>query len=1709
MPVVAAAAAAVFSSAVTFATAAGTAALTAVGAAGVAGVTIAGVQVATIVGALQIGTTAMSLFSMTRKPKAGAGSASPIAFKADPNAYIPFIAGGPVGTGGNIVFAQTAGSKNAYLTYSTVLSHGGPLAAAPTFLANDAAVTFTGDGGSGATGTYRNRMWQKFALGAALGTALAMTATGNRDTPGNNGGHPVEWDASHKLAGMAHSLWTLKSDPDKYPQVPKPTWVATGGPVYDMRKDSTFPGGVGPQRANDRTTWSTDGNQNPFLQAVTFCLGHYFNGVRVGGVGVPASGIDMAAFANGANVADANGWKIAWVWNTGMRKWDVLVTMLQAGAGTPLVRGSKISCMVETPRVSLGEITEADLRGDFSVTGSANKRERKNAIIPRCKSSAHKWTVQPFGKVTAATYVAEDRGRENAQEVEYESVSGPGAQVRQLATYDLANIREGLVGILPLSASFLKYRAGDCITVNAPSTLMNGQKVVILKREFDTRSRIVSLTVRSETDGKHAFALGQTNVPPPSPVLTGIDPLVVQPPSPTQWLVEPGVVPGGGLNGGEVPVIVIRPTNPDGTDGNGGAHGDDPAATAILVRWRPTATPLAAWAYGEWPPNSDRIELPGLQPGVSYDVEIAYRVRGIDGQWQPYGSITNGQLIATDTRLVGGRPVASILSDLDAVPGKISAAVSAAVGTLNGSIALLNSALALVQADINDPATGLKVRVGQAETATALLASRVTVVEQQITTPTTGILARTASLESATALLASGKADASRVAVVEASIIGGRPSVIADADGSAFSTSSGAATPLGAARVGSDAQGFYFFTSGTTAMVARQAIPLAAGQVLSARAVFDQTGVADSVRLSVWPFTADGTALSGIGGATVAAPIGDGQTIARTFGMPGSGAQTIVPANTASVRIGFQPGRSGTAGVARVRSLAIDDGTTTTDLLARTATLEQAASDLAAGKADASRVALVEAAINTPATGILARVLTAENAVSSLTAGKADASRVTSLEAVAIGTTETPQISDLTRQFYSAATTSGSSGDPAAMPNVTASIPIVDTDRGPAFRMPLERYLWPKAVWPLPTSPQTVRVVVIARQISGPLDSGYVYTRGFKADHTSAGSDTNDGTLPVAALNVWQTFTYEVSLAPLAAANAVNWRPGFRMLQPYEIRSITWEYITGEAALSARAGTLENAVADLATGKAEASRVTLLEAKAQGAVLNRNSDFSVYPGATGYPTGVVAYGTPQSVTRVTSDDNGNACRVAAAANTLGGIRWTFGSGSAWRLNPFPKSQKWVVEWSVKLVAGSFAGAGVYCSFREASGTARNTVNFSFNAAGNYGAGTIGRTYTGSVLWDSGTVYEITQADLYGMNHFASHTGAITAANTLEWNYITLRPATDAEARVVTTEAAVSDLYGKTYARWSLGATVPGATAFIYAEAETSPGATPTSSVAIGARVFTVYNPANDDWIPAMQVTGGNAIFTGGLQAGAFIRLGTGAGWPVALQSKSFLAADGAAIAFGTNLGAVPSYEFQRDNLLPLATGETYALKLTGLTATGGTVSAKISTPGTPGNVTNTVDAASGTGPTRQMTKSGADATSGDYTVTVKGTARGRYPGLQEGDYFGGVAVNVFARKAGVWSQVGTMTAPISYYSDGSGPLWVSFVGGFEIADTFQMGDGVEAFGVSRGGATGICNTTSTVDDLFSVAWTTPGSAGGTRTALASGAKTTVKILPRN
>lgn len=606
-------------------------------------------------------------------PRIGGDFGTQVDFKADPRGPIPYAIG-RTGTAGSMVFAQTAGDKNKYLNYVTVYSAAGPIDSYESFLVNGAPVTFGTDAGEGASGYYQNRMWRRQQLGARPETDwLHWTSTGTKDTPGDHYALPAEWTSTHKLSGLAADLWGLQYNTGVYSSgPPRKLAVAKWVKVYDPRLDSTYPGGSGAQRANDEATWAW--SENPYLHALTWVIGRHVNGVRVMGLGAPLSAIDVAAFVEGANVADANSWKLGGVVYSTDDKWEVLRAMLQAGAGRPMRLGARISCLVSTPRTSLATLTGADVVGEAQITGTPSRRTRINTVWPKYREEAQGWEiVATDAPVQVAAHVTEDGGKVRSREIEYPLVQS-SVQAAQLARYDIENSREFQPVVLPCKPAWMGYKPGDCITVNEPEFGLTSQKMLILRRQRDPATLVTTLTLVSETDGKHAFALGQTASPPATPGLNSYDPNQSTVVASGSWTATGTALVGP--DGSTQPAIVFQ------------GECTDPNVTNVIAEWR-LVLDLGAGQYGDWmssehSPQIKRIEARGLLPSSPYHCRIRYRTalkaEGLSGL--DLGIQTTGAL-ATTPGLINGLTPAQLTAELSFVSEQGRQLTQAVLETFN------------------------------------------------------------------------------------------------------------------------------------------------------------------------------------------------------------------------------------------------------------------------------------------------------------------------------------------------------------------------------------------------------------------------------------------------------------------------------------------------------------------------------------------------------------------------------------------------------------------------------------------------------------------------------------------------------------------------------------------------------------------------------------------------------------------------------------------------------------------------------------------------------------------------------------------------------------------------------------------------------------------------------------------------------------------
>ena len=608
-----------------------------------------GVSVSTIATVASLAAATLSVAATALAPKPSQ-TVSPTVWKADPNAGIPYAMGRTF-VAGMIVDRDAYGSDNKFQTINTVYSLG-PIASFDTYLVDKIATGISADGTVAIEN--RGKLFCYKQLGATPeGVALGLGAP--------------NITAASKLSGLAASSMKLVYDVKgghTFTTEPQTGFVGHWVKIYDPRKDSTYPGGSGPQRVSDENTWTW--SENPWLHALTWLIGRRHNGKLTMGVGMALAGIIMSQYVEAANVADANNWKIGGVVTSIDDKWDALKQMAQAGGGAPLRLAAQVGCIVNAPKISLATITVGDVVGDASIQTTQSIRDRINAIVPRCRFESQGWEIDAASPVVVDQYVAFD-GKQRRKEVDYSLVQcfagQDPIQAVQLARYDIENAREFGPITLPLKIRWMGYRPGDVVTAVLPELGLAGQDIMILNRSLSPQQGIVTMTARSETAGKHAFALGQTGTPPPTPSVTG--PALVTTPGAAAWVLTGGQIEA---NGTTKPVLQIT------------GSCDSDAVDAVLFEYRESATGNAQagpWATASLTaPATERITITGVKDGTAYDAAISYRRNGNAGARLILGPAVAGQTsVPWQAGVTGpGKPDDYADVTVDALPGAFTAA---------------------------------------------------------------------------------------------------------------------------------------------------------------------------------------------------------------------------------------------------------------------------------------------------------------------------------------------------------------------------------------------------------------------------------------------------------------------------------------------------------------------------------------------------------------------------------------------------------------------------------------------------------------------------------------------------------------------------------------------------------------------------------------------------------------------------------------------------------------------------------------------------------------------------------------------------------------------------------------------------------------------------------------------------------------------------
>lgn len=207
-----------------------------------------------------------------------------------------YFLGGKVATGGHLLHAQNyGGSDNPFETYPIKLADH-RCKSLQTYIVDDKEYTYSASAGGGQPpfNISGDDMWKLWFVDGTQTTVPAAYLA-------NTGG--TLWTANDIIKGCA-AVYCDRQANDKVWKTGKPQlkFVCEGAYLYDPRKDSTVPGGSGPQRWNDPSTWGYDTSLG--LMAYNYGRGIWNNGQLMVGPGLSADELPPEDWIPCLNICD-------------------------------------------------------------------------------------------------------------------------------------------------------------------------------------------------------------------------------------------------------------------------------------------------------------------------------------------------------------------------------------------------------------------------------------------------------------------------------------------------------------------------------------------------------------------------------------------------------------------------------------------------------------------------------------------------------------------------------------------------------------------------------------------------------------------------------------------------------------------------------------------------------------------------------------------------------------------------------------------------------------------------------------------------------------------------------------------------------------------------------------------------------------------------------------------------------------------------------------------------------------------------------------------------------------------------------------------------------------------------------------------------------------------------------------------------------------
>ncbi len=413
--------------------------------------------------------------------------------------------------------------------------------------------------------------------------------------------------------------------------------------------------------------------------AYTYLRGVWKDDILIQGFGIPDDEIDLDGYSYWADVCDTNGWRLAGEISAGDDRAAVLTAICAHGGAVPVHRAGLESVNVSAPGVSVVTLTDDDWIGLPELGSATEKFTLANQIIPRFAWESARFDLTDAEPISPAAWLESDDNIERSTVFPLPWCTSL-TQAGQIAAYAGYNDREPqqLLGTLKPSK---RYSAlpGDCFSWQSAEL---GVTIKFRLQAVTAINEDLSIAIQAvtETDAKHALALGTTALPPARQamppfddraVITIADNVAPQPDN-RQALMRP-LAPDNRS--------IALPGLPDWTV----ESVSDRVLTAYVAR-RPIAAGTFTAEGPNWPVKpgetiSASIYVAKRGTWTTGDIEAAIRFFDVDGDPLPFAAVqdwADGEEVGTNQRMLS---TTAIVAPSGAVSGSLCVGVFGASGS--------------------------------------------------------------------------------------------------------------------------------------------------------------------------------------------------------------------------------------------------------------------------------------------------------------------------------------------------------------------------------------------------------------------------------------------------------------------------------------------------------------------------------------------------------------------------------------------------------------------------------------------------------------------------------------------------------------------------------------------------------------------------------------------------------------------------------------------------------------------------------------------------------------------------------------------------------------------------------------------------------------------------------------------------------------------